>query len=160
MPSSLVRRCIVAARSAVPPPAMRHPPDPAAATAFDPAADAEGLDPPGLAWFADLSVEVGAPIEIGRMAHGLRRVIPIAGGACVGRGFEARVLPGGADFQLVATPTMARLEARYVLETDAGERLVGVYWSIALHSALGPRLASLRHDWNAARALGRFPFSW
>ena len=102
---------------------MPQPPDPAAATAFDPAADAEGLDPPGLAWFADLSVEVGAPLEIGRMAHGLRRVIPIQGGACVGRGFAARVLPGGADFQLVATPTMARLEARYVLETDAGERI-------------------------------------
>ena len=102
---------------------MRQPPALDPASTFDPAADAEGLDAPGLAWFADLSVEVGAPLEIGRMAHGLRRVIPIHGGACVGRGFAARVLPGGADFQLVATPTMARLEARYVLETDAGERI-------------------------------------
>jgi hypothetical protein len=102
---------------------MSLPPGAAVATPFDPAADAEGLDAPGLAWFADLSVDVGAPIEIGRMAHGLRRVIPIQGGACVGRGFAARVLPGGADFQLVVTPTMARLEARYVLETEAGERI-------------------------------------
>ena len=98
-------------------------PSAAAAAAFDPDADAEGLAAPALAWFADLSVDVGAPIEIGRMPHGLRRVIPIQGGACVGRGFAARVLPGGADFQLVATPTMARLEARYVLETEAGERI-------------------------------------
>ena len=102
---------------------MSLPPVAAAAAPFDPAADAEGLDAPGLAWFADLSVEVGAPIEIGRMAHGLRRVIPIQGGACVGRGFKARVLAGGADFQLVASPTLARLEARYVVETGGGDRI-------------------------------------
>jgi hypothetical protein len=85
-----------------------------------------GADPlaaPGLAFFADLEVEVGAPVEIGRVAAGVRRVIPIVGGRCTGRGFSARVLPGGADFQLIVSETMARLEARYVLETDAGDRI-------------------------------------
>ena len=81
------------------------------------------LAAPALALFADLEVEVGAPIEIGKVAAGVRRVIPILGGRCQGRGFTARVLPGGADFQLIASATMARLEARYVLETDAGERI-------------------------------------
>ena len=57
------------------------------------------------------------------MAGGLRRVVPIVGGTCTGRGFNARVLPGGADFQLVVSETVARLEARYVLETDAGDRI-------------------------------------
>ena len=61
------------------------------------------------------------PIEIGKVAAGVRRVIPIVGGRCVGRGFTARVVPGGADFQLITSATMARLEARYVLETDAGD---------------------------------------
>ena len=75
------------------------------------------------ALFADLEVEVGAPIEIGKVAAGVRRVIPIVGGRCVGRGFTARVVPGGADFQLITSATMARLEARYVLETDAGDRI-------------------------------------
>ena len=56
-------------------------------------------------------------------AAGVRRVIPIVGGRCTGRGFSARVLPGGADFQLITSETMARLEARYVLETDAGDRI-------------------------------------
>jgi hypothetical protein len=83
----------------------------------------EGLAAPALAWFADLDVEVAVPIEVGRMAHGLRRVVPITGGTCVGRGFAGTVLPGGADFQLVASPTMARLEARYVVETEAGDRI-------------------------------------
>jgi len=87
------------------------------------AAVADPLAAPALALFADLEVEVGTPIEIGQVAAGVRRVIPIVGGRCTGRGFSARVLPGGADFQLVTSETMARLEARYVLETDAGDRI-------------------------------------
>jgi len=87
------------------------------------AAGGDPLAAPALALFADLEVEVGAPIEVGRVAAGVRRVIPIVGGRCAGRGFKARVLPGGADFQLIASETMARLEARYVLETDAGDRI-------------------------------------
>ncbi|MBV9891115.1 MAG: DUF3237 domain-containing protein, partial [Rhizobacter sp.] len=81
------------------------------------------LAAPELERFADLEVEVGAPIEVGNVAGGMRRVIPITGGRCRGRGFDARVLPGGADFQLVTSATTARLEARYVLETDAGDRI-------------------------------------
>ena len=82
---------------------------------------AAGPAAPELAFFADLTVEVGAPLEIGAVAGGRRRVIPITGGRVVGRDWSARVVPGGADFQLVTSPTMARLEARYVLETDSGD---------------------------------------
>src|SRR3954447_10614943 len=81
------------------------------------------LAAPALAVFADLEVEVGAPIEVGAVPGGLRRVIPIVGGRCRGRDFEARVLPGGADFQLVTSESMARLEGRYVPETDVRARL-------------------------------------
>jgi len=84
---------------------------------------ADPLAAPALERFADLEVEVGAPIEVGAVPGGLRRLIPISGGRCVGRDFSARVLPGGTDFQLVTSATMARLEARYVLETDGGDRI-------------------------------------
>lgn len=77
--------------------------------------------PPEFEFFADLSVRVDKPQEVGRTAHGLRRLIPILGGDVVGQGWRARVLPGGADFQLVVTDTLAELDARYCLETDAGE---------------------------------------
>ena len=95
-------------------------------SSFAPPVRSDGLDglaAPTLAWFADIDVEVGAPIEVGQVAQGLRRVIPITGGSCLGRGFSGRVLPGGADFQLVASPTLARLEARYVVETGGGDRI-------------------------------------
>jgi Protein of unknown function (DUF3237) len=73
--------------------------------------------------FADLSVQVAAPIEVGDVGHGVRRLIPILGGTCTARDWTAKVLPGGADFQLIVGERLARLEARYVLETDAGDRI-------------------------------------
>lgn len=81
------------------------------------------LAAPGLVRFADLAVQVGSPIEVGAVGHGVRRLIPILGGTCTARDWSARVLGGGADFQLIVSDRMARLEARYVLETDAGDRI-------------------------------------
>ena len=37
------------------------------------------------------------------------------------RAWSARVLAGGADHQRIVGATLAELDARYVLETDAGE---------------------------------------
>ena len=82
-----------------------------------------GPAPPQLKFFADLSVQVAPAQEVGRSARGLRRLIPIVAGEAVGDGWRARVLPGGADFQLVLSDTLAELDARYVLETDAGDRI-------------------------------------
>ena len=79
------------------------------------------LAAPALEFFADLSVQVAAPQEIGAVPQGRRRVIPISGGEVRGDGWRARVLPGGADFQLIVGETMAQLDARYVLETDGGD---------------------------------------
>jgi hypothetical protein len=79
------------------------------------------LPTPQLKFFADLSVQVDKPQEVGRTARGLRRLIPILGGEVKGEGWQARVLPGGADFQLVVSETLAELDARYMLETDGGD---------------------------------------
>ncbi|AEG93011.1 DUF3237 domain-containing protein [Ramlibacter tataouinensis] len=78
---------------------------------------------PPLKFFADLTVQVAAPQELGRTGRGLRRLIPILGGEVVGDGWRARVLPGGADFQLVVSDTLAELDARYMLEAEGGERI-------------------------------------
>src|SRR5450830_1463665 len=69
--------------------------------------------------FADLQVQVGTPQDVGPGPHGHRRVVPILGGQVQGVGWTARVLPGGADFQLLLSDTLAELDARYVLETEA-----------------------------------------
>ncbi|MES2281728.1 MAG: DUF3237 domain-containing protein [Pseudomonadota bacterium] len=79
------------------------------------------LDAPALRFFADLSVIVGQPQEVGEVAYGLRRLIPIVGGSATGEGWTAQVLPGGADFQLIVNDRMATLDARYCLQTDGGD---------------------------------------
>ncbi len=76
---------------------------------------------PQLKHFADLSVHVARPIEVGQTGQGLRRLIPITGGTAQGKGWTARVLPGGTDYQRVISDTIAELDAHYVLETDAGD---------------------------------------
>ncbi len=81
----------------------------------------QDLPTPELRLFADLSVQVAAPMEVGQTVHGLRRVIPILGGTVQGQSWTARVLPGGADFQLIVNSRMAELDARYVIETDGGD---------------------------------------
>ncbi len=79
------------------------------------------LSTPSLNFFADLSVQVDKPQEVGQTHHGMRRLIPILGGQVQGQGWTARVLPGGADFQLIVNERMAELDARYTIETDAGD---------------------------------------
>jgi Protein of unknown function (DUF3237) len=73
-----------------------------------------------LVHIADFTATVGAPIEIGRTAAGLRRVIPITGGEATGPKLRGRILYTGADFQIERADGVAELHARYVLETDDG----------------------------------------
>jgi len=72
---------------------------------------------------ADLRILVGAPIEIGQTAMGLRRVIPILGGEALGPRLHGRVLGAGADFQIIRPDGVTELHARYVVETPDGTRL-------------------------------------
>jgi hypothetical protein len=56
--------------------------------------------------------------ELGETPLGRRRVIPITGGSFRGGKLAGRVLPGGADWQLIRSDGVAELDARYTLETD------------------------------------------
>lgn len=99
------------------------------------------LAPPTLAHFADLRVEVGQPEVLSRGPRGMRRLVPIIGGEARGQGWSARVLPGGTDFQLIVSDTLSELDARYGLETDAGD-LIYVQ-NHALRSAPAEVMAAL-----------------
>lgn len=94
-----------------------------AASAAEGSAALVQLPAPELRHFMDLTVEVSEPIEVGQTQRGQRRLIPIVGGYARTRDWTAKVLPGGADFQLIATDSLAILEAKYVLETEAGDRI-------------------------------------
>jgi len=91
-----------------------------------------------------LEVEVGPPVEIGPTPAGLRRVIPITGGTVSGPLMSGRILPGGADCQLITGGTLTLAEARYVLESDEGE-LVHVD-NRALRTGSAEDIERLRQD--------------
>jgi Protein of unknown function (DUF3237) len=78
---------------------------------------------PTLEHLAHLSIDVGTPLEVCASDLGRRRVVPILGGVVRGPLLEGRVLSAGADFQLIRTPEVTELQARYVIETLTGERV-------------------------------------
>jgi Protein of unknown function (DUF3237) len=71
----------------------------------------------------ELHAEVGKPDEVGAVPGGTRRVIPILGGTFSGTGLKGKILPGGADHQLLQPDGFTQLEARYILQTEQGEML-------------------------------------
>ncbi|MBJ7539617.1 DUF3237 domain-containing protein [Marinomonas transparens] len=79
------------------------------------------IQAPELKHFATLKVEIETPQEIGVSIHGERRVIPITGGTVQGNGWQGKVLRGGADYQLILTPRLTHLDARYAIELDNGD---------------------------------------
>jgi Protein of unknown function (DUF3237) len=82
------------------------------------------LSAPTLEHLCDLAVTIDAPVEVGQTAMGMRRMIPITGGTVTGPQMQGRIVPGGADFQLiVGDGTQAHLDARYVLELQDGSRV-------------------------------------
>ena len=71
-------------------------------------------------WIMDVMADVAPPIEIPETPLGPRRIIPILGGSFEGPLLKGRVVPGGADYQIVRKDGVTILEAKYLLETDDG----------------------------------------
>jgi hypothetical protein len=65
-------------------------------------------------------ITLAAPLELGAAPLGRRRIIPITGGSFRGERLSGRVLPGGADWQVIRSDGVAALDARYTLETVDG----------------------------------------
>ncbi len=75
---------------------------------------------PRLEMLCHVAVKVATPQLIGTMLTGERRIIPIIGGRFEGPKMRGEILPGGADWQIVAADGTTSLEARYTLKTDDG----------------------------------------
>jgi Protein of unknown function (DUF3237) len=58
--------------------------------------------------------------RLGNTPYGERRVIDIHGGTVEGPRLNGKVLPGGADWQIVRSDGVVHLQARYTIESSAG----------------------------------------
>ncbi len=66
------------------------------------------------------TITLAPPQELGDAPLGRRRIIPITGGSIEGARLKGRVLPGGADWQVVRADGVADLDARYTVQTEDG----------------------------------------
>ena len=76
--------------------------------------------PPQLDFIFAAHVTVDPALDLGDVAKGQRRIVPITGGEFAGPQLRGKVLPGGADWQIWRGDGVAELEARYTLRTDDG----------------------------------------
>jgi hypothetical protein len=71
-----------------------------------------------------IHAELAPMLHFGRTPYGERRVIGILGGSVRGPKLNGRVLPGGADWQIVRGDGAADIQARYTIESEAGARIL------------------------------------
>jgi hypothetical protein len=67
-----------------------------------------------------LEATLGEPLDLGDLAQGRRRIVPLTGGTFTGPELNGRLLPGSsADWQLVLPDGTAVGDIRYTLQTTA-----------------------------------------
>ena len=66
-----------------------------------------------------ITARIAEVTTAGEIGHGVRRIIPIIGGEVRGE-INGKVLPFGADFQIIRPNELIELEAKYAFETDDG----------------------------------------
>ena len=67
-----------------------------------------------------ISSPLGDIQRLGNTPYGERRIINILGGTVEGPKLNGKILPGGADWQIVRADGVVHLTARYTAETETG----------------------------------------
>jgi hypothetical protein len=78
------------------------------------------MNAPELRFAFEIDVEVATPLDLGQTLAGHRRIVPIAGGLVSGPTLQGRVLPVGADWQILHSDGAMDLDARYTIQSDDG----------------------------------------
>jgi Protein of unknown function (DUF3237) len=82
------------------------------------------LPDPSLTRVYRLEATLGEPLDLGDLAQGRRRIVPLTGGTFSGAELNGTLLPGvSADWQLVLPDGTALGDIRYTLQTDDGNLL-------------------------------------
>jgi hypothetical protein len=82
------------------------------------------LPDPRLVRIYRLEATLGQPFDVGDVAAGHRRIVPLTGGTFTGPELTGKLLPGAsADWQITLPDGTAVGDIRYTLQTDAGDVL-------------------------------------
>jgi Protein of unknown function (DUF3237)/Muconolactone delta-isomerase len=101
-----------------------HPNDPAAVPSRQEPAISNQLPDPRLTQVYRLEAALAQPLDLGDIAQGHRRIVPLTGGTFTGREINGKLLPGAsADWQIILPDGTALGDIRYTLQTDDGHLL-------------------------------------
>lgn len=79
---------------------------------------------PSLTQVYRLEATLGSPLDLGDVASGRRRIVPLVEGTFTGPGFKGRLVPGAsADWQIIQTDGTVIGDIRYTLQTDRRDLL-------------------------------------
>ena len=82
------------------------------------------LPEPRLTKILRLEASLGEALDVGNVAQGRRRIVPLTGGTFAGPKLNGTLLPGAsADWQMVLPDGTALGDIRYTLQTDHGSLL-------------------------------------
>ncbi|MDO9411531.1 MAG: DUF3237 domain-containing protein [Pseudolabrys sp.] len=71
-----------------------------------------------------IHAELAGIMNLGQTPLGERRIIDILGGTVRGPRLNGKVLPGGADWQIIRSDGAADIQARYTIEAESGARIL------------------------------------
>ena len=82
------------------------------------------LPKPRLTKILRLEASLGEALELGNVARGRRRIVPLTGGTFAGPELNGMLLQGtSADWQIILPDGTALGDIRYTLQTDKGDLL-------------------------------------
>jgi hypothetical protein len=82
------------------------------------------LPEPRLTKILRLEASLGEALDVGKVAQGRRRIVPLTGGTFAGPELNGTLLPGAsADWQIVLPDGSALGDIRFTLQTDHGDLL-------------------------------------
>ena len=77
--------------------------------------------PPQLEFVFEVRAKVSDPTVVGQVPNGTRRIIDILSGTFEGPMIKGKLLPGGADWQIIRQDGFTEVDARYILQTEKGD---------------------------------------
>ncbi len=91
----------------------------------------------------NMKASVAAPVEIGPMPTGTRRIFDATGGSFVGDRLSGVVLPGGGEWLLDAGDGFGQVDVRLLLRTDDEASIYMRYSGVMdFNEAVGAKLAA------------------